>query len=341
MYKFHLYTLQEINRDEYENYPRKNLFTTIEYLTFLSKWKNVNPIIVKISDDADSLIGYFTGCSFKKFGIKILGSPFFGYMGQHMGFDFVDINQANKSEILDELIRFLKKRKVMSLMVFADFQFSPEDIAQCKTKLFHNDIRGTYMLDLTLPEDIIFKNFKSGYRTCVRKFEKLGGTIVEEWSEDLMKVHHQQLKEVFERKKMSPPNYEDRLYLLHKMYPDMIYAIKALDANGNNIASSFYLMGGTFAFFQSNASYTDALLYNANQALMWHAIKHFKNKGLKTLDLAGRASYKENFGATLYNTPTTIWTKYAFLYRILMITRKAYYSTFRLKFKFKELFSKK
>lgn len=340
MYKFELLNIENINREEYANYTRKNLFTTVEYLTYLSKWKGVVPIIVRISEN-DKLIGHFTGCVFKKFGIKVLGSPFFGWMGQHMGFDFVDAENTDKSQILDALIDYLKSNKMMSFMIFADFQYTEEDIDKCNTKLFHHDIRGTYMLDLTQPEELIFKNFKSGYRTCIRKFEKLGGTIVEEWSEELMNEHHKQLKEVFERKKMTPPSYKERLHLLHKMYPNMIYSIKALDENGNNIASSYYLAGGSYAFFQSNASYTAALQYNANQALMWHAIKHFKNEGYKVLDLAGRASYKENFGPILYNTPTTIWAKHAWLYKIVMFARKAYYSSFRLKYKVKEFFSKK
>lgn len=342
MYKFELFDVNSVDVAEYEHYEHKNLFTTIPWLKYLREWKNVEPIIVRITTECDgSLVGHFTGCLFKKFGFKILGSPFYGWMGQHMGFDFENPKTINKSVVLDEVICYLRQHKVMSFLIFADFQYTEQDVELCKTKLFHTDIRGSYFLDLTQSEEQIFKNFKSGYRTCVRKFEKLGGTIVEDWSDSFMEEHHAQLAEVFERKNMTPPNYRSRLYLLHEMNPEIILPIKALDENGNNIASSFYFYGGGLAFFQSNASYTKALSYNANQALMWYAIRYFKSKGVKTLDMAGRAAYKENFGPILKNTPTTVWTKYVVLWRAISFARKLYYASFRIKYRIGKLFKRK
>lgn len=340
MYQFENLDLLSVDNTEFQNYKNKNLFTTIDWLCFLSEWKNVNPIILRVTNESNQLVAHFTGCIFYKYGIKILGSPFWGWMGQHMGFDFVDIANVDKSLLLDEITEYIRIQLKVKFFVFADFQYEEDDIKQCKTQFFADNIRGSYFLDLTQPEENLFKNFKSGYRTCVRKFEKLGGTIEEEYSQDFMEEHHKQLKDVFERKSMTPPNYKQRLNLLHEKNPNMILSIKALDDKGNNIASSYYLAAGSMAFFQSNASYTDALKYNANQALMWYAIKYFKSNGYKTLDLAGRASYKENFGPILKSTPTVVWTKYRWLYQIVISLRNIYYSTFRVAFKIKSFFKK-
>lgn len=340
MYEFQLLNLDSVDIQEYEHYQNKNLFTTVSWLRFLHEWKKVTPIIIRISDENNSLVGHFTGCTFRIFNFLILGSPFYGWMGQHMGFDFENVEIVEKTKVLDEIIIFLIKQIKISFIILADFQFVKDDVKACKTRLFYDNIRGSFFLDLTQSEDQLFKNFKSGYRTCVRKFEKMGGTIVEDMSVDFIEEHHKQLLEVFNRKYLSSPNYRDRMKLLFEKYPEMVLSIKALDDKQNNIASSYYLGAGSMSFFASNASLTGALNYNANQALMWYAIKYWKEKGIKTLDFAGRSSYKENFGPTLKNTPTIVWAKHTWQYNLIMSARNAYYKTFRIKFIINEIFHK-
>lgn len=341
MYHFELYNLETVNQAEYENFKDKNLFCTVSWLSYLKEWKKADPVIVRITSDKENLAGYFTGAQFSKFGFKILGSPFYGWMGQHMGYDFVDEESINKALILEETITYLKSTVKPNFIIFADFKFTQEDIDRVKTKLFFDTERWSYFLDLTQPEEILFKNFKSGYRTCVRKFEKLGGHIEEDYSEEFIEEHHKQLAEVFARKSMTAPNYRERMHILYKKYPDMVLSIKALDEKGNNIASSYYLGAGSMAFFASNASLTDALKYNANQALMWYAMKYWKAKGIRTLDFAGRADYKKNFGPELKGTPTVVWAKHEWEYKLVLWLREKYYGSFRLKYKLKEMLKKK
>jgi hypothetical protein len=336
MYKFEMYNLDTVNQIEYEDFDNKNLFCTVSWLKFLMEWRKVNPVIVRITGDEGNLVGYFTGAQFSKFGFEILGSPFYGWMGQHMGYDFVEEENVDKALILEETIAYLRSIVKPNFIIFADFKFTQEDIDRMKTKLFFDTERWSYFLDLTQPEETLFKNFKSGYRTCVRKFEKMGGHIEEDYSDEFIEEHHKQLEEVFARKSMTAPNYRERMQILYRKYPDMVLSIKALDENGNNIASSYYLGTGSMAFFASNASLTDALKYNANQALMWYAMRYWKAKEIHTLDFAGRAEYKKNFGPELKGTPTVVWAKHEWEYKLIMWLREKYYGSFRLKYRLKE-----
>lgn len=337
MYSFELFNLDTVNQVEYEAFTDKNLFCTVSWLKYLKEWRKVEPVIVRISYEEGKLAGYFTGAKFSKFGFKILGSPFYGWMGQHMGYDFVEEGNIDKAVILDETILFLKSSVKPNFIIFADFKFTQEDVDGVKTKVFFDTERWSYFLDLTQTEEMLFKNFKSGYRTCVRKFEKMGGHIEEDYSEEFIEEHHKQLAEVFGRKSMTAPDYKERMRILYKEYPEMVLSIKALDENGNNIASSYYLGAGSMAFFASNASFTDALKYNANQALMWYAMKYWKAKGVHTLDFAGRAEYKRNFGPELKGTPTVVWAKHEWEYKFVLWLREKYYGSFRLKYKLKEM----
>lgn len=333
--------MDNVNRTEYESFENKNLFTTIKWLRFLKEFRRVKPVIIRIFDDGGALIGYFTA-AIKRVGIiKVLGSPFYGWMGQHMGFDFAKPETVDKSAVIDEVIPFLKKELHISFIIFADYKLAREDIEKCKEKLCFDTDRWTYFIDLTQSEEKLFKNFRNSYRTCVRKYDKMvPDGIVEDYDDGFIEEHHRQLKEVFARKSMTSPNYRKRMKLLYKEYTDMVLSIRASDEEGNSIASSYYLAAGSMAFFASNASLTKALRYNANQALMWYAMRYFKSKGIKTLDLAGRADYKANFGAELRVTPTIVWAKRHWQYRLVMWARNAYYQSFRLKYKIKYMIHK-
>lgn len=339
MYYFEKFNINNVDKNEYEStYKNKKLFCTIEWLRFLAEFRGIEPIIIRITDNQENLIGHFTGGIKKKMGFNILGSPFYGWMGLHMGFEFVSSMEVMIPNILDEFVEYIKANLKISYFIFADFGISKETMDKCKTSFFYETDAKTYFLDLNRTEEEIFKNFKSGYRTCVRKFEKLGGTIEEDYSDEFITEHNKQLIDVFERKNLSAPDYSKRMKLLRDNYKDMTLFIKALDENGNCIASSYYLGAGKMSFFASNASYTKALKYNANQALMWYAIKYWKNKGMICLDLAGTGDYKANFGSEYKTTPICVWTKYKCEYDLIQFLRAMYYKQFRVKHKIMSLF---
>ena len=333
MYNFEKLSIGDVNVDEYENsFDNKNLFCTVEWLSFLSVFRKVTPIVIRITDNK-KFVGYFSGAFFSKFGFKILGSPFYGWMGLHMGFEFVNLPENCYSELIDEFVSFVKRELRITYFVFADFKINREILHKCKQEFFIETDARSYFLDISKSEEELFKNLKSGYRTCVRKFEKLGGRIVEDYSDEFIEEHNKQLKDVFERKSLSAPDYSKRMKILRDNYRSMVLFIKALDENGRNIASSYYLGGGKTAFFASNASYTDSLKYNANQALMWFAIKYWKNKGMTTMDLAGTGDYKANYGSELFETPIVVCARYKWEYVLIQKLRYIYYQRFRVKHK--------
>ena len=56
------------------------------YLAFLAETQNAEPVVAALKEGNDTL-GYFTGLIFRKFGLKILGSPFRGWSTPYMGFN--------------------------------------------------------------------------------------------------------------------------------------------------------------------------------------------------------------------------------------------------------------
>ncbi len=60
------------------------IFQTPAWLEFLSKTQHGEPVIAALMEGRETF-GYFTGLIVRKFGLRILGSPFRGWTTDYMG----------------------------------------------------------------------------------------------------------------------------------------------------------------------------------------------------------------------------------------------------------------
>lgn len=303
-------------------YPHSVPTTDPAYLRFLKKLKSVRPVVLEITDETGRSVGRFTGGLTRFLGIQVLGSPFWGWIGQHMGFDWKE--EVDKAALVDDLIDYAVHTLHAGYVQFTDLKIGYDDLAACRHQLIPGERYKTCYIDLTQPEAQLFKNLKSGYRTCIRKFEKEGGVIEEDYSNAFIDEHANQLREVFTRQGLKTPNYRRKMHLLFHS-PDFshgpkgfgVYSIKAMlpvkmddKVVMTNVASSYYIHNGYLAMFASNASRTAFLRSNPNQALTWHAMMAFKNAGLGVLDMGGSGDYKLNFsGGEWEPKPIVIYSK--------------------------------
>lgn len=350
MYNFKEVNIKDIDKQYFYSNPQLVPFGHIEWIEFIKELKGVRPVVLEISESKKSrVVGFFIGGITKLLGVKILGSPFWGWMGQHMGFSMlVEVNKAN---LVDDLIDFAFEKLKVGYVQMCDFNISFEDISNCTHKLIPGEQYTTCYIDLTLPEETLQKNLKSGYRTSIRKFAKDGGYIVEDYSEEFIEEHHRQLEQVFVRNNLKTPDYRKKMSMLLRS-PDFIkgvgsklgvYFIKAMlpvEENGKIkdlcIATSYYILNGYMAMFASNASYTQYLRSCPNQALSWHAMMKFKKEGLHYLDMGGSGSYKLNFsGGGWQPRPIIICSKNKYNYLIILGLKRNFGKVYRLFGKYK------
>ena len=86
MYIFEKINLEDLNVEEFNQFPNKSVLTTKEWIEFIEEDSNATPYILKITN-SDLLVGYFSALIVKKFGLKIVGSPFPGWSTVYMGLD--------------------------------------------------------------------------------------------------------------------------------------------------------------------------------------------------------------------------------------------------------------
>jgi hypothetical protein len=74
---FRRINIDSVDPQELEAYPDRIVYQTLPWIKFVAFTQYAEPVIAVLSRHNETL-GYFTGLIVKKFGFKILGSPFPG-----------------------------------------------------------------------------------------------------------------------------------------------------------------------------------------------------------------------------------------------------------------------
>ena len=189
-------------------------FCTGEWLSFLQNNQGGDPVVLKLISDGKCK-AYFVGVIVKKAGMKILGSPFDGWLTPDMGFirlDDIDINIAIESirmyafsklncsfvQIIDKNISFdqVHHNKAiieMTRVLHIDNQRSQEDVLSDFSKNGRRDVRASYRKGLTFRQMAFDRYFAD--------------------------IYYDQLIDVFEKQNLKP------FYSISKIY-DLVEAFK-------------------------------------------------------------------------------------------------------------------
>lgn len=308
-----MYKINEINLDILESIKKNNkfednIFMTKEWLSFLESNGKGKSIILEISKDK-KVIGLFIGLIFKKFGFRILGSPFEGWATCNMG--FLANQDINKIELIDYIKEYAFKNLKCTHLEIVDNSLNYSEFSKYKYKCLPQK---TYILDIDKTDEELLKSFKANGRKCIRQFERRGATIEKvNPSEEFGNEYYEQLIDVFKKQNLKP-NY-DRKKVLDLMYafkdkPNELLCLKVCDPDGKCIATSIFPGDKSRCYFWGGASLREYQNYRPNEYMMWYAIKYWRQKGAKKMDMVGIRSYKEKFGPILEIYPRVIISKH-------------------------------
>src|SRR6185312_4180118 len=142
--------------------------------------------------DSGKTLGYFTGLTFSRLGVKVLGSSFPGWTTPYIGFNLMP--GASRAEMLAPLTEWAFRELRCLHVEVSDCGFLPGDgdAAHLSRTAYE-----TYQSDLTRSEDDLFKGMESACRRCVRKAEKSGVVIEHADDPAFADEYYEQLKDVF------------------------------------------------------------------------------------------------------------------------------------------------
>lgn len=287
-----LLDLAEVPWDLIDRFCDRNVYQTREWINFVTETQGARPVVAELRAGTQ-VTGYFTGLLVKRFGIRILGSPFPGWTTPYMGFNLVD--GASRREALGAVERLAFGELKCLHMEVSDRHFALE---WGKGLGFLPKTYSSYETDLRRSEEQIFAGMDSACRRCIRKAEKNGVIVQEAHDLEFADDYYDQLKHVFSNRRLIPPYTVERVRALikHMLPTGRLLLLRALAPDGRCIATGIYPGFNKMAELWGNASYRSTQILRPNQALHWHAICYWKARGVEFLDWGGKGSYKEKYG---------------------------------------------
>lgn len=296
---FQLVDPASLNQDELNRFSDRTIQQTLPWIQFLTETQNAEPIFAVLKAGSRTL-GYFSGLITRRFGFKILGSPFPGWSTTYMGFNLFP--GASRSEALDALVDLCFHELKCDHLELMDRHISHE---QCSGRRFTIWDFASIEIDLTETEDEIFHRMKHQCRNCIRKAQRSGVIIEVSDDEGFAQDYYRQIQHVFATKGLPPPFGMDRVEsLIRNVYPTgKLLLLRARNRDGVCIATGIFPAMNTTAYAWGSASLRQYSGDRPNEAIFWYAMKYWKDRGMRVFDLVGAAEYKKKYGGHIIVVP--------------------------------------
>jgi GNAT acetyltransferase-like protein len=295
-----------------DRFPDRTVFQTREWLRFISESQNARPIIAELRD-GKQVVGYFSGLTFSKFGLRVLGSSFPGWTTPYIGFNLRP--NVSRRTALEAVEKFAWDELNCLHIEVSDPYFTLED---GKASGFKVEYYGSYRTDLTQSEEDLFNSMDSACRRCIRKAQKSGVTIEEAHDSSFADEYYQQLKDVFSKQGLVPTYPVERVRkLIENLQPTgRLLLLRARDPNGKCIATGIFPGFNKIAEFWGNASFRASQSLRPNEAIHWYAMRYWKRHGMAIYDWGGESAYKEKYGCQPYRVPWFTKSRYRTLSKL-------------------------
>lgn len=327
MYCFEIVNMDKLNIAEFNGFLSKNLFTTIEWINFIKETQNGEPIVIRITDE-QKLIGYFSGLIVKKFGVKILGSPFNGWTTGYMGFDVIE--GYEKINLIEPIAKFLYKTTKCMFIQISDLYIKETQLKNTKYKYVMNK---SIELNIDRTDEELFKNFKAACRNFIRQFERRGASIeIAEPDEQFAAEYYEQLQEVFAKQKLVPTYNSTRvLGLIKNLNSDQLLCLRVRNPEGKCIATSIFVGFKKRFYFWGAASFRAFQAYRPNEYMIWYAIKYFREKGYRYFDMYGERDYKNKFRPSKITYPCIMIARFKILLTLRDFAKRLFWVLLRIR----------
>jgi CelD/BcsL family acetyltransferase involved in cellulose biosynthesis len=284
--------------DEIDRLPDRLVYQTREWVSFVARTQGAEPLVVALTENGRP-VGYFTGLLIRRYGIRILGSPLPGWTTSFMGFNFNGTVSA--SDAVEAILSFAFGPLRCMHVELRDRGLVPSDVAGLRLSY---DPKTFLEVDLTPPESEIWARMKGSCRTSIRKAEKVGVVIEEATDERFVDDYYAQLTDVFAKQALVPTYSRERVTeLIRTMHPTgRLLLLRAQSREGNCVATGIFPAMNKTMHFWGGASWRRYQILQPNEALMWYAMRYWKERGIERCDLGG-AQYNRKYGPTEVMVP--------------------------------------
>jgi hypothetical protein len=290
---FRLLDNAEVPWTTLDSFHDRTVFQTEPWLKFIAETQGASPVVAEIRDGGE-VAGYFTGLVIRRCGVKILGSSFPGWTTPYIGFNLVP--GYPRRRLLDGIAEFAFDELGCWHMEISDRFLDPKDAEGSKFDLRFQE---SFETDLAQPEEKILASMETDRRYYIRRASKTGLIMERATDAGFADEYYDQLVEVFSKHRLPPTYGLDRVRsLVRTMAPtDYVLFLRARDpADGRCVATGIFPGMNRIADYWGGASYRSGLRLHPNEALLWHAMMYWRDRGITVFDWGGGGDYKRRYG---------------------------------------------
>ena len=209
---------------------------TPAWLRFLSKTQHGEPVLAALRE-RQATLGCLIGMIVRKFGLRILGSPFPGWSTSYVG--LILSGEVDRGRAVRALIDFAFDGLGCVHLEMMDRHVTLKDLEELDVR--YTAYRG-FEIDLTRREDELFSGMISACRRCIRSAEKRGVMIEETSDAGFAEDYYSQLGDVFSKQGLVPTYGIERVrQLIAHIYPTgHLLLLRARDQRGRCIATGIF-----------------------------------------------------------------------------------------------------
>jgi hypothetical protein len=262
-------------------------------MQFVARAQQAEPVVAALLDK-DNTVGYFSGLMINRLGLRILGSPFPGWTTQSMGFTLT--GAVTRRDAAAALPAFAFRSLGCVHLEAVDRQLDETDLEGLgfKSSTWHS-----YELRLGADEEML-RGFTGTRRRAIQKAARVGVVVEQATGVNFADEYHEQMREVFAHKSLAPNYGVQRVRdLIAALEPTgQLLLLRAFSPDGVCIATMISPAFGGTAYFWGGASIKKYQVLNPNEALVWHALQYWRDRGMSHFDFGGVNDYKRRYGGT-------------------------------------------
>jgi CelD/BcsL family acetyltransferase involved in cellulose biosynthesis len=319
MLTLHRVDLDGVDWSRLDAFPDRVLFQTPEWLDFVARTQRAEPVLAAVMDGGEQ-VGWYTGLIIRRFGLRILGSPFPGWTTDTMGFNLLE--GVSRRDAAVALTRFAFGPLRCAHIGLKDRRLRDGELDGLG---FESDLTLTYEVDLADDEAAIFGRMSSACRRAVRKADKEGVRVEEASGVGFADEYYAQLEDVFAKQSLVPTYDVARVReLIRCLEPTgRLLLLRAVAPDGRPIATGIFPGFNEIAYFWGGASWREHQILRPNEALFWYAIRRWRERGATVLDLGGAGDYKRKYGPRELWLPFVHRSRFPGLSRLRAVARSA------------------
>lgn len=289
--------------EQLDRRPGRSVFRTRAWLDFLETSQGARTVVARLMVD-DEPCGWFTGAVVRRVGLKVLGSPLRGWTTSSMGFD-LDREVPARALLLAVRELAFSELGCIHLELMDRALPEPDPLPHG----FRRDVLPGWELRLDRDDDELLAGMRPNGRRDVRRAVR-NGIVVEEvepaTDPAFAAEYYAQVCTAFAKRGLMPTYPQRRVeQMIEHLHPTGgLVLLRARTADGRPAATGIFpgMPGGT-AVFWMGASDPDTQSSLPNEALMWHALRTWRDRGAVRFDFGGGGTYKRKYGGTEIEVP--------------------------------------